>query len=428
MKLSSALVFFLVFLGVCAFVVFLILGGFGQGMLGRHDKFVEQRSGTSVEKAVAALRPEDTSRLENASFALKVATAAKLGDDGKNGCLSPYGVQIPLLMFLNGAQSRTFETLSAVLGSTDPTTEKHNAAQSKLLDVFASQPQAKVRVANALWAVQPVRFKKLFQDDMARVYDAEVKKLGSAGEGALKQVNDWVDQRTDGKIKRLFDDLSPEVELVMVDVITLEAEWGRSFEPASEKPFHTPRGIVRALTMRDPSREFRTVSEGGVTAATLAYGGSTLEATFLLPDKGAAPAGSAAFWKGLGNGRLGRLVKGNVVQGDFQFPKFSFKTDQDMRPVMKAIGAGGLFERGNDFSLLMHDSTFDRLSQFVQKTVVDFDEQGTRAEAATTADAVKSEEHEGSFIVDRPFAFMIRETTSGCVLFVGVVNDPTASS
>jgi len=418
-------VFFLAFLGVCAFVVFLILGGLGQGMLGRHEKIVDQRPGRDIRSATSALNAEDLARLDNTVFALRLARGARLGAGRGNACLSPYGVQIPLLMLLNGSQSTTFETLSSVLVSKDPTTEKHNAAQSKLLDVFSSQPRAKVKVANALWAVQPLRFKKLFQDDMAKTFDAEVRKLGSAGDGALKQVNDWVDQRTEGRIKRLFDRLSPDVALVLVDVLVLDARWSTPFAPASDRAFRTPDGEKPVASLWDGARVFRAAGEAGYSAATLGYEGSTLEATFVLPDRSGPGVGTDEFWKGLEGGRLQRLVKGKDVEGTFQIPKFSFRTNVDVRRSLTSIGAGGLFKGGNDFSLLMHDSVFDRVDQFVQRTVVAFDEEGTRAAAATGMDGAKSAPGEATFVADRPFAFFVRETTSGCILFVGVVNDPT---
>jgi serpin B len=60
-----------------------------------------------------------------------------------------------------------------------------------------------------------------------------------------------------------------------------------------------------------------------------------------------------------------------------------------------------------------------------QKTFIEVDERGTRA-AAATAVGVGITSFSG-FVVDRPFAFAIRERLSGTILFVGLVGDPTAA-
>lgn len=59
-----------------------------------------------------------------------------------------------------------------------------------------------------------------------------------------------------------------------------------------------------------------------------------------------------------------------------------------------------------------------------QKAFVKVDEEGTEAAAVSGGVMVDSAPLE--LRADRPFLFVLRERLSGTILFMGVVNDPTA--
>ena len=63
----------------------------------------------------------------------------------------------------------------------------------------------------------------------------------------------------------------------------------------------------------------------------------------------------------------------------------------------------------------------------IQKAVIEVDESGSKA-AAVTAHVIKGETSPGpqeviQFNCDHPFMFIIRETTSGALLFMGAFTD-----
>ena len=60
------------------------------------------------------------------------------------------------------------------------------------------------------------------------------------------------------------------------------------------------------------------------------------------------------------------------------------------------------------------------------KAVGEVNEQGTEAAAASNVGiGVTSAPMPTSFVVDRPYMFVIRDDRSGSILFSGLVNDPT---
>ncbi|KAL3520744.1 hypothetical protein ACH5RR_018893 [Cinchona calisaya] len=68
------------------------------------------------------------------------------------------------------------------------------------------------------------------------------------------------------------------------------------------------------------------------------------------------------------------------------------------------------------------------ISNIIQKAFIEVDEEGTEAVAVTSCSAFGScprfERKVESFVVDHPFNFIIKEDTSGLVLFAGAVLNP----
>jgi serpin B len=66
------------------------------------------------------------------------------------------------------------------------------------------------------------------------------------------------------------------------------------------------------------------------------------------------------------------------------------------------------------------------LSAVIHKAFVDVNEEGTEAAAAASAAATpKDGGNEIDFVADHPFLLLIRHESSGTILFIGRVADPT---
>jgi serine protease inhibitor len=69
------------------------------------------------------------------------------------------------------------------------------------------------------------------------------------------------------------------------------------------------------------------------------------------------------------------------------------------------------------------------VSEVIQKSFVEANEQGTEAAAVTTiqmrASVMMRPLKPFEMVADRPFFFVISDKTTGTILFMGIVNDPT---
>jgi serpin B len=109
-------------------------------------------------------------------------------------------------------------------------------------------------------------------------------------------------------------------------------------------------------------------------------------------------------------------------------PKFTTTASVDMVPAMKALGMEDAF--GNaDLSKLSDDGDLT-VAQVRQRVYLQVAEKGTTA-AAVTGIGISAVSARNApldpIVLDHPFLFLIRDSTTGTILFATEVNDPTAS-
>lgn len=113
-------------------------------------------------------------------------------------------------------------------------------------------------------------------------------------------------------------------------------------------------------------------------------------------------------------------------------PKFEFEFATSLVGPLMALGMTDAFDHHSaNFSAMVDSSTSDHgfLSQVFHKAFINVDEDGTEAAGATISirSLGRSPDEPIEVRIDRPFIFLIRDTHTGTVLFVGRVMDPSAS-
>jgi serpin B len=122
---------------------------------------------------------------------------------------------------------------------------------------------------------------------------------------------------------------------------------------------------------------------------------------------------------------LGALTSRKV---DAAIPKFRAESAFSLRDMLSRMGMADAFGRTADFSGI--DGRRDLfVGDVVHKAFVEVSEEGTEAAAATGVTvhsmAMRRQE-QTTFRADHPFAFFIRDTTSGVILFEGRISQPTS--
>ncbi|SPT15690.1 unnamed protein product [Triticum aestivum] len=133
------------------------------------------------------------------------------------------------------------------------------------------------------------------------------------------------------------------------------------------------------------------------------------------------------------------LPRSDVEVGDFRLPKFKVSFGMTMNGILRGMGLKEAFEPGKaDLSDMTEDGAREsrRLEQVVHRAIIEVNEEGTEATAATMVDTCLCTSQEAAppppppplhadFVADHPFAFFVIEEVSGAILFAGHVLDPT---
>jgi serpin B len=112
---------------------------------------------------------------------------------------------------------------------------------------------------------------------------------------------------------------------------------------------------------------------------------------------------------------------------EIRMPRFKFAYEIKLNDVLTNMGMGIAFTGGADFRGINRDGGLN-IDYVKHKTFVEVNEEGTEAAAVTIVAIEKNMigPQKIMFTVDRPFFFVITEKSTGAILFMGTVKNPTA--
>ncbi|NWX78051.1 SPB6 protein, partial [Alca torda] len=122
--------------------------------------------------------------------------------------------------------------------------DAHNGYQSLLSEINDPNTKYILRTANRLYGEKTFEFLSSFIESSQKLYHAGLEQTDfvNASEDSRKQINGWVEERTEGKIQNLLAEgiINSLTRLVLVNAIYFKGNWEQQFNKSStaEKPFH----------------------------------------------------------------------------------------------------------------------------------------------------------------------------------------------
>ena len=264
------------------------------GLEGQPSQSFETARSTLSRNLSPDASPSDLQALAagNNAFALDLYQA--LREEAGNLFLSPYSISLALAMTFAGARSETATQMAQVLHFTLPPERLHPAFNALDLELARRGEGAqgmdgepfRLNIANAVWGQMDFPFKAPFLDTLAENYDAGVKLLDfqTAWEPARLLINDWVEEKTEDRIKDLIPEGAVDhlTRLVLTNAIYFNAAWAFPFQETAtiDDTFHLPDGQSVSVPMMRQTAHFGYVDGEGFQAVELPYDG--LELSMLL--------------------------------------------------------------------------------------------------------------------------------------------------
>lgn len=337
----------------------------------------------------------------------------------ENSAVSPFSLQTAFAMLATGARGATQTEIlqGLVLG------QDYLSAVGRELAELAKDG-TEIAIANRLWPARGVTIEAAFLTTCREVFGAQPEPLDyGQTEKARRTINQWIKAQTREKIPELLAEgfLDRGTVLVMTNAVYFKGSWAESFDKALTTPslFAGPKGEVQVPMMRRLG-SYGFWQDGAVQVVRLGYKDSNLAMFVLVPR---ARDGWKALRKGLDQATLQSIMDSDLENAkvDFSMPRFQARGRLDVIPAMQSLGIRKVFGGGADLSGIGPGLAVD---DAVHEAVVEVNEEGTVAAAATAISTSRSLPSVHRVVADRPFLFLIGDTSSGVVLFAGQVVDP----
>ena len=389
-------------------------------------------SGAPDPTPIRLTAADRTALAQSNAFGLRLFDRVAATTDA-NAMLSPLSASIALTMLLNSAAGETAAQIHDMLGYAPGqdiagVNASYRSLQTQLL---AADPDVRFSIANAVFYSRAFAaqapFKAPFLTAMQADFDATVEGLDFANPTAVTAINRWASDATGGRIPRVVERISPDDVLFLMNALTFKGDWTTRFETTATRPgvFTRADGRTVRVPMMNGDVPVRIVSGDGYEAAELTYGRQNFSLVIVLPDAGPTSALATRLAGGLWDEIAGRL---DAAQTDERgvpvvLPRFSFETSTPLKSALQALGMTDAFDDTADLTPMSDAGLL--VSDVHQNTFVALDEAGTEAAAVTRVGVAVPVSLVVGFEATRPFVFVIRERTTGALLFVGQVTDPS---
>ena len=347
--------------------------------------------------------------------------------ESENIIISPLSISYALSMTLNGASGATREAMLNALRVSDLTPEEINTSYKNLTEALLSvDKRVLISIANSVWTENKFQVKKSFIDILTEYYNAESKQFDITDPSAPDIMNKWIEDNTNGLIKDMIDELDPATVMTIINAIYYKGKWKSQFDPdvTTTENFYKPGGAPANVPMMNQTAKFKVYEGTGFVLAEFPYGQGNFVMDIILPDaqngiNGLLPSMTDDAFTGW----ITRLQEKEVV---LSLPRFKYDYKKKLKSILSDMGMGIAFQDGADFSNITSNASLV-INDVTHQAFIETNEEGTEAAAATVVEIkLTMAPEQFIFKVDHPFVYIIRETTTNSIIFMGKVADPLA--
>ncbi len=343
-----------------------------------------------------------------------------------NLIISPLSISYALSMTLNGSAGTTRDAMMEALSVNGLTPEVINNSYKSLSEALLSvDKRVIITVANSVWTENNFVVKKPFTDILTGYYNAEAKSFDITDPLVPKQINTWIESKTNGLIKNMVDKMNDNTVMLLINAIYFKGKWNSQFDKANtvNSSFYKPDGTTVDVPMMKQKSDFKIYTGEDFVLAEFPYGQGNFVMDVILPNE---KTGTNALAASLTDTNFKAWIAGlRELETDLSFPRFKYGYKKQLKDVLTIMGMGIAFSDFADFSNISDIGLL--INEVTHQAFIETNEEGTEAAAATIVD-IGTTSMPLTFIlnIDHSFIYIIRETTTNTILFIGRVVDPSA--
>ena len=349
--------------------------------------------------------------------------------ESENVIISPLSISYALSMTLNGASGATRDSMLKALRLSGITPEVINESYKNLTSALLSvDKRVLIKIANSVWTENDFIVKQAFIKILKDYYNAESKSFDINDPTAPGKINTWIEDKTNGLIKEMVDKLNDNTVMLLINAIYFKGKWKSLFDKTKtvQESFYKPGGSSADIPMMKQKGDFSVYLGNGFILAEFPYGQGNFVMNIVLPDEQDGLSALVPLLNDTNfNEWIGLMSKREI---DLSFPRFKYGYKKQLKEILSLMGMEITFNDGADFSNI--SDQYDLLiNDVTHQAFIETNEEGTEAAAATIVDIGLTSMPPAPLVLklDHPFIYLIRETTTNSIIFMGRVTDPSAN-
>ncbi len=360
---------------------------------------------------------------EDNEFAFDLLKKTIQNSDESNVFISPLSASIALGMAWNGAAGETKTEMEEALKmsglSEDDINDYYKIMQTTLPGI---DPSTRLSIANSLWYRTGFPIKEDFLDVNKNYFGAYVKEIDFSKAWALDTINNWCAKKTNKLIPTILTEITPDAMMYLINAVYFKGIWRSKFDKKQtlEANFTNELKQASAVNIMQQQDTFSYYEDDLAQYVELPYGNKAFTMTLILPSENKTTNDVLDI---LNNKSFGEVLgKMNNQEIKLFFPRFKVENTFSLNLMLEDMGMRQAFTYRADFSKISDIQLL--ISQIIQKTYITVDEEGTEAAAVTAIEFTNTSVPIYPIVrVDKPFVFMIREKSTGVILFIGKIGD-----
>jgi serpin B len=351
-----------------------------------------------------------------------------------NTAASPFSAHTAFAMTREGARGETRAEFDRVLHLDGNAGPGFHAMTERVAAI--GQSGVELRAANRVFVEQSLAMQPTFAPALEQGFGApfEAVDFVSAAEPARVRINGWVAGQTADRIQDLLPGgaIDSNTRLVLTNAVYFHGNWARAFEASRTAPMPFQiAGQGVPVPMMQAEMPLRFARAEGVTVGELPYAGGQVSMLVAVPTD---PNGLGALLSNLSTQQVQGWVNDLSEQHRVivKLPRFRITPTSSvgLSAPMQALGLRLAFSDAEaDLTGIAEANPRLYVAEAYHRAFIEVNEEGTEAAAATavvvaTRSAPMMPPEPAALIADRPFLFMLRDTQTGAILFMGHVADP----
>lgn len=387
-----------------------------------------------AENLMDGIKPRDIAGIDDLSqhsahitdFALTLLNNTMT--DGENILLSPLSILSAVAMTSNGADGNTLAQIESVLGT------NINELNVFMYSYEKELKKDKIKVANSIWFKEDAfTVNPDFLQLNADYYGADIYKA-PFDERTLKDINNWVDDKTDGQIPQILDVIPENSVMYLVNALAFKDKWLNKYSKNSIKngKFTFENGETADVEYMY-SVEEKYLKLDNARGFIKYYKNDKYAFAVLLPNKNTSVSDMLNTLDGEKiSSVLSSPINCNV---EAAIPKFESSYSVELSNALKRMGMSDAFDSNNaDFGKLgACEEGNVYINRILHKSFISVDKKGSKVAASTaveqTYDISSSNDEmiiDKRVYLDRPFLYMIIDCETNVPLFIGTMMNPNS--